>query len=182
MSKPLCLSLLVFVSGVFATELPEKFANRIATIEATYRTAVQKADSTRLVAIQKANQERNKALKSALSDATKAGDFDSAVAIKAKLASEDLATTISGTEWQAGPDSGWGRFRFNADGGLNVELSKGNRRWYPIDEDSVLMTGLVDSKFAVSRFVFSKDRTSATIYYLGLQNGPQWDAKKIDAK
>ncbi len=85
MIRVLGFAAVFFVSVVVAAEISEKFSKRLESVEATYQSAVQKADNTRFYAVQKANQERLKSLKAALSDATKAGDFDAATAVKARV-------------------------------------------------------------------------------------------------
>ena len=82
---------LVLASGLAAAELSEKFAKRLESADAAYQSAVQKADNVRFYALQKATQDRVKVLKSALTDATKAGDFDAAMEIKARLAAAESA-------------------------------------------------------------------------------------------
>lgn len=65
--------------------IAEKFSKRVTTLEESYSNAAMKADNTRFYAIQKANTDRIKGFKSILTDATKAGDFETATAIKIKL-------------------------------------------------------------------------------------------------
>ena len=74
------------VSTVFAAnQLAEKWQKRISDAETAYAAAVTKADNARFYAVQKANGDRLAVLKKALSDATKAGDFDAATALKEKV-------------------------------------------------------------------------------------------------
>ena len=91
MLKTVCLTSLVLVSGLAATEISEKIAKRLESSEAAYQAAVQKADNARFYAIQKASQDRVKALKSALTEATKSGDFDSATELKARITAAEAA-------------------------------------------------------------------------------------------
>lgn len=91
MIQRVCLTVLLFVSGVAAAELSEKFAKRLESADANYQLAVQKADNVRFYAVQKAAQERLRILKTALADATKAGDFDAATEIKARVAAAETA-------------------------------------------------------------------------------------------
>lgn len=91
MLKTVCLTSLVLVSGLAAAEISEKIAKRLESSEAAYQAAVQKADNARFYAIQKASQDRVKALKAALTEATKAGDFDSANELKSQLAAAEAA-------------------------------------------------------------------------------------------
>ena len=91
MIQRMCLTVLLFVSGVAAAELSEKFAKRLEAADANYQLAVQKADNVRFYAVQKAAQERLRILKTALADATKAGDFDAATEIKARVAAAETA-------------------------------------------------------------------------------------------
>lgn len=89
-----CLSVLVPVvlaSTLLAADLAEKWSKRLESADANYQTAVQKADNVRFYAVQKAAQERVKILKAALADATKAGDFDAATEIKARVAAAETA-------------------------------------------------------------------------------------------
>ncbi len=79
----------VLISGAYAADLPEKLAKRLESADAAYQQAVAKADNVRFYAVQKASQERLKVLKSALTDATKAGDFDSATALKARVSESE---------------------------------------------------------------------------------------------
>lgn len=85
MSRNWLVVLAVGGSLAAAAELSEKFSKRIDSAEAAYQQAVAKADNTRFYAVQKANSDRVKSLKQALTDATKAGDFDAAMAIKERL-------------------------------------------------------------------------------------------------
>lgn len=73
-------------TAVFAADsLVEKWQKRIDSADAAYSAAVKKADDTRFYAVQKANADRLTVLKKALTDATKAGDFDAATALKALI-------------------------------------------------------------------------------------------------
>lgn len=86
MPRLLCLAVLLIVPAVFsADQLAEKWQKRIDSVESAYAAAVKKADDARFFAIQKANADRLKVLKTAMSDATKAGDFPAASAIKDKV-------------------------------------------------------------------------------------------------
>ncbi|MDB5384767.1 MAG: hepatic lectin-like [Planctomycetaceae bacterium] len=87
MSKSLCLAILGLfaITGFAADQLAEKWQKRIADAEANYAAAITKADNARFFAAQKANGDRLKVLKAALVDATKAGDFDAAAALKEKV-------------------------------------------------------------------------------------------------
>ena len=84
----------VLVSGLLAAELSEKFAKRLESADAAYQSAVTKADNVRFYALQKATLERVKILKGALSDATKAGDFDAATELKARVAAAETAGAV----------------------------------------------------------------------------------------
>ncbi len=72
-----------------AAKLSKVFAKRLEFAGITYDQAVQKAENVRSVAVQKATQDRTMALKAALADATKAGDFEAASIIMARLNSND---------------------------------------------------------------------------------------------
>ncbi len=81
----------ILASTVLAADLAEKWSKRLESADATYQSAVQKADNVRFYAVQKAAQERLKVLKAALADATKSGDFDAATEIKARVAAAETA-------------------------------------------------------------------------------------------
>lgn len=86
------LVVLFCASGLLAAEtLAEKWSKRLESADANYQQAIQKADNVRFYAVQKATQERVRVLKTALADATKAGDFDAATEIKARLAAAETA-------------------------------------------------------------------------------------------
>lgn len=78
---------LVFIAScaLAADQVAEKWQKRIDSADAAYSAAVKKADDTRFYAVQKANGDRLTVLKKALTDATKAGDFDAATALKALI-------------------------------------------------------------------------------------------------
>lgn len=97
------LVVLFCASGLLAAEtLAEKWSKRLESADANYQQAIQKADNVRFYAVQKATQERVRVLKTALADATKAGDFDAATEIKARVTEaetisvEDPADAIRG--------------------------------------------------------------------------------------
>ncbi|MDB5385948.1 MAG: hypothetical protein JWM11_1594 [Planctomycetaceae bacterium] len=88
------LSLVVCFAVTFsalhaADQLAEKWQKRIDTVQSTYAAAVAKADNARFFAVQKANGDRLAALKKAMSEATKAGDFDTATALKELVATAE---------------------------------------------------------------------------------------------
>lgn len=85
MSQNLALVAVLGCSVVMAADLSDKWSKRIDSAEATYQQAVNKAVGLHFIAVQKANNDRVKALKQALTDATKAGDFDAATAIKERI-------------------------------------------------------------------------------------------------
>ena len=85
---------LLFVSGLAAADLSEKWVKRIDSTERVYHVAVQKADNARFYAVQKANTDRLKTLKSALTDATKAGDFDAATKLKELIGAAEVANGV----------------------------------------------------------------------------------------
>lgn len=89
----LLIAVVLFCSVSVAADLAEKWQKRITDAETTYAAAVAKADNARFYAIQKANGDRLTVLKKALSDATKAGDFDAASAIKEKVRIAELDGT-----------------------------------------------------------------------------------------
>ncbi len=178
MSKSLCLAVLVFGSVLGAAELSEKFAKKINSAEETYKAAVQKADNTRFYAVQKANQDLTKVLKAALMDATKAGDFDAATEIKSRLTATPLREDMLAKTWQGPP--GWGRFTFDSDGAVTQDSKKHtNGKWFVVDDDSALMTIYHEGQFQVLRFVFNKDRTKVTVYFIGVQREAAWEGKNI---
>lgn len=78
--------ILLTSASIAADQLAEKWQKRINDAEASYTTAVTKADNARFFAIQKANTDRVKSLKAVLSEATKAGEFDALVALREKIA------------------------------------------------------------------------------------------------
>jgi hypothetical protein len=86
MYRPLAWLVMVIASVSFAAApLAEKFAKRVATIEEAYATAATKADNAKFFALQKANSDRIKGLRLIMSEATKAGDFETASALKDKI-------------------------------------------------------------------------------------------------
>ena len=91
MLRSALIASLTLATGVFAAELSEKFAKRLESADGAYQTAVMKADNIRFYALQKATADRVKVLKTALADATKAGDFDAATELKARLAAAESA-------------------------------------------------------------------------------------------
>ena len=66
-------------------ELSDKIRKKLDTTEATFKTAVDKADNARFYAVQKATVERVKALKLLQTEATKSGDLDGATEIKSRI-------------------------------------------------------------------------------------------------
>lgn len=81
----------IIATGLLAADLPEKWSKRLESADAAYQSAMQKADNVRFYAVQKASQERLKVLRTTLADATKAGDFDAATEMKARIESADSA-------------------------------------------------------------------------------------------
>ena len=79
----------ILTTSLLAADLSEKWSKRLESADVAYQSAVQKADNVRFHAVQKANQDRVKVLKTALVDATKAGDFDTATEIKARLSAAE---------------------------------------------------------------------------------------------
>jgi hypothetical protein len=90
------LFIFTFLTSAFAfsAELTEKWAKRIESSEATYLSAIQKADNARFFAVQKAVQERMKVLKAALAEATKSGDFDAATELKSRITAAEMSGSI----------------------------------------------------------------------------------------
>ncbi|MDB5339705.1 MAG: hypothetical protein JWN70_5324 [Planctomycetaceae bacterium] len=86
MSRNILAIVVVFGSVAFAADLSEKWQKRLDSADGIYQAAKMKADNARFYAMQKANADRLKLLKTALADATKAGDFDAATAIKERVA------------------------------------------------------------------------------------------------
>lgn len=82
------------VSVTVAADLADKWQKRIDTAQAAYNESVAKAENTFFYAKQKANADRLKVLRQVLTDATKAGDFDAAMSVKALVtAAEEAGAT-----------------------------------------------------------------------------------------
>lgn len=178
MLRPVLIFSLTLATGVFAAELPEKFARKLNSADETYKTAVQKADAARFYAVQKANLERIKVLKAALVEATKAGDFDTATEVNSRLTATPLKDEMLANAWQ-GP-TGWGRFTFDSDGMMSQDSKKNtNIKWFVIDDDSALVTIHHEGQFQVLRFIFSKDRKKVTVFFLGRQGSANWEGTSI---
>ncbi|MDB5391539.1 MAG: Clec4f, Clecsf13, Kclr [Planctomycetaceae bacterium] len=80
--------------AIAAVPLSEKFAKRVATVEEAYTSATTKADNTKFFAIQKANIDRIKGLRAILSEATKAGEFDTLAELREKVAAAEKDGTV----------------------------------------------------------------------------------------
>lgn len=81
--------LAVFVFGyaasITAEPLAQQWQKRISAIELNYEAGKVKAEDARVNALAKVQKDRLAALKKVLSDATKAGDFNAATEVKARL-------------------------------------------------------------------------------------------------
>ena len=91
--RSLFIASAVLISGAYAADLPEKFAKRVESADVAYQAAVLKADNSHFYALQAAASDRLKVLKTALADATKAGDFDTATALKKRITEAETVTT-----------------------------------------------------------------------------------------
>jgi hypothetical protein len=94
MLRNLLAIVVVFGPVAFAADLSEKWQKRLDSADGLYQAAKLKAENTRFYALQKANGDRLKLLKTALADATKAGDFDAATAIKERITSAAKEGTV----------------------------------------------------------------------------------------
>lgn len=182
MSKSFCVAILIFTSVLTAAELPERFAKTINPAEDTYKLAVQEADDAYSYAVQKANLERTKVLKAVLLEATKAGELETALEIKARIISDPLKASITNVEWLGPPKPEWGKFVFRTDGKLEIEHWDGTARWMVLDEHSVIVIAEKSDQFWVDVVKFDQDRTQATSHHVGRMTGPAWHAKKAEPR
>ena len=74
-----------------APQLSDKWQKRLNDADSNYQQAVNKADGIRQTAVQRASADRLRVLKQCLADITKAGDFEAAAAVKARIEAAEQA-------------------------------------------------------------------------------------------
>lgn len=77
-----------------APQLSDKWQKRLNDADNNFQQAVNKADGIRQLAVQRASIDRLRVLKQCLADITKAGDFEAAAAVKARVEAAEQAGAV----------------------------------------------------------------------------------------